>query len=200
MAGFQGLKHFGVIGGDTPKDTEIEEKRKTSKAGLNTRNARGQVKNINSTLPQDVQVARKNQLAQRLPNVDAVLGSDSAMWLEVLNEEDFTILRELRNKLNLNQDITEEDLKHFVMLENRQVIQAIRENRPSLLKGGSAPVPDPVQENPPEEEQPSYQEPDPEPVPEQSPEPQEEAPLQEDGMEPESPPMDSSSEESENQF
>lgn len=122
------------------------------------------------------------------------------MWLEVLNEEDFTILRELRNKLNLNQDITEEDLKHFVMLENRQVIQAIRENRPSLLKGGSAPVPDPVQENPPEEEQPSYQEPDPEPVPEQSPEPQEEAPLQEDGMEPESPPMDSSSEESENQF
>lgn len=59
VAGFQGLKHFGVIGGDTPKDTEIEEKRKTSKAGLNTRNARGQVKNINSTLPQDVQVARK---------------------------------------------------------------------------------------------------------------------------------------------
>lgn len=182
IASYKGLQHFGVIGSDSTKKEKGEFKKliKDWDKSKTTAQVKGKIKNINQVTTEDLAVNRKNEIKSKLPNVTLVFGADNSRWVGVLEEEDFTILRELRSKLDQNSEITEEDLRRFKVLESKGVLDAIRVNNPDLMNKnqeqpseeslGSDDSLDPIEEQPsyPEDE-PAYPEAEPSLEPENLP-------------------------------
>lgn len=136
---FQGLKHFGIIGPSEP----TKQNKKSQKAYgdlLNnwgnktktTNQLEGQVKNINQIRPQDLQAELNQEMRNKFPDISRVFGVDNSRWIVSLSEEDFTILREIKGKLDNGNPITEEDDNRYRILEGKGIIDAIRQNNPGF--------------------------------------------------------------------
>lgn len=137
---FQGLKQFGIIGSDSSSSGKSAKSQKAFGRLLNnwgreskkTDQIEGEVKNINEARPQDIQADRDQEMRNKFPDISRVFGVDNSRWIVSLSEEDFTILREIKAKLDSGKPLTEEDDSRYRILESKGVIDAIRQNNPSF--------------------------------------------------------------------
>lgn len=72
------------------------------------------------------------QIRMRIPDLQKVI-SNTDFWKNVLNEEEFRIIRDLQNKVQAKHIFSEQDNVLVTRLEDKNILNAIRQNNPAMV-------------------------------------------------------------------
>ena len=132
------------------------------------------VVNINSIQNGDIEPEFSKQIRAKLPILDNFFNEQNTnQWMTYLTEEDFRMLRDLRSVLESRTFFSQQDEIKVQALEKKNVLNAIRNNDPSMI------VVEPTNNSFNPEPAPEANQEQMEPEPEQQPVPEEAPPMDE---------------------
>lgn len=88
--------------------------------------------NANQINSAQIEPVTSSRIRIRIPDLNKVL-NNIEQWKPVLNEEDFKIIRELQAKVNDKKLFNDYDNILVTRLEDRNIINAIKQNNPALV-------------------------------------------------------------------